>query len=60
VSGISNGTNYKIFFTNTLQDVVQIVENIKTIYLNCMYVAAKIQLRFGIIWGGSTGEDEGV
>jgi hypothetical protein len=34
VSCVSNHTNYKVYYTNTLQDVEQIVENIKTTFLN--------------------------
>jgi hypothetical protein len=38
----------------------EIDENIKTTFLNWGYVAAKMQLRFGIIWEGPTVEDEGI
>jgi hypothetical protein len=49
LSGVSNFTNYKVYYTNTVQDVEQIVENIKMTFLNCGYVAVKMQLIFGVI-----------
>jgi hypothetical protein len=33
LSGISNFTNYKVYYTNTLQNVETIVKNIKEIFL---------------------------
>jgi hypothetical protein len=39
--------------------VEQIVENIKIMFMNCGYAAAKMQLRFGVILEGPTVEDEG-
>jgi hypothetical protein len=48
ISGVSNYSNYKVYY-NTLQDVEQIVENIKMKFLNCGYVVVKIQLGFGVI-----------
>jgi hypothetical protein len=59
VSGVQNHTNYKIYFQNALQDLEQIVKNIKTKFLNCGYVVAKMQLRFSVILEGPTVEDEG-
>jgi hypothetical protein len=59
LSGVSDFTNYKVYYTNTLQNVEIIVENIKSTFCNCGYVAAKMQLRFGVIWEGPTVEDEG-
>jgi hypothetical protein len=48
-----------VYYTNTLQDVEQIVENIKMVFLNSGYITVKMQLRFGVIWEGPTVEDEG-
>jgi hypothetical protein len=59
LNGISNFTNYKVYYTNTLQNVETIVKNIKTIFCNCGYVVTKIQLRFSVIWEGPNEEDEG-
>jgi hypothetical protein len=59
LSDVSDFTNYKVYYTNTLQNVETIVENIKETFCNCGYVSAKMQLRFGIIWEGPTVEDEG-
>jgi hypothetical protein len=50
--------NYKVYYTNTLQDVEQIVENIRITFLKCGYVAAKMQLRFCVIWEDITVEAE--
>jgi hypothetical protein len=58
LSGVSNFTNYKVHYTNTLQNVETIVENIKTKLYNCGYVAATMQLRFGVILEGPNVEDE--
>jgi hypothetical protein len=41
LSGVWNHTNYKVYYTNTLQDVEQIVENIKLTFLNCGYITVK-------------------
>jgi hypothetical protein len=35
LSGVLNYTNYKIYFTKTLEDVEQIVDNIEARFLNC-------------------------
>jgi hypothetical protein len=59
LSGVWNRTNYKVYYTNTLQDVEKIVENIKFVFLNSGYGTVKMQLRFGVIWEGPTVEDEG-
>jgi hypothetical protein len=48
VSGGLNHANYKIYYTDTLQDEEEIVENIKAMFLNCRYIAVKMQLRFGV------------
>jgi hypothetical protein len=49
LSAVWNHTNYKVYYTNTLQEVEQIDENIKTTFLNCGYGTVKMQLRFGVI-----------
>jgi hypothetical protein len=59
LSGVLKYTNYKVYYTNTLQNVETIIENIKTTFRDCGYVAAKMELRFGVIWEGPTVEDEG-
>jgi hypothetical protein len=48
---------FKEFITNTLQHIEGIVKIIKVTFLNCVYVIAKMQSRFGIIWKGLTVED---
>jgi hypothetical protein len=58
LSGVCDRTNYKVYYTNTLQDVERIVENIKTVFLRSGYGTVKMQLRFGVIWEGLTVEDE--
>jgi hypothetical protein len=51
-------TNYKVYFTNTLQIVKQIIEKVATEFVEYGFTTVKMQLRFGVIWEGLTVEAE--
>jgi hypothetical protein len=51
-------TNYKVYFTNTLQSVKQIIEEVTAVFVESNFTAVKIQIRFGVIWEGQTVEVE--
>jgi hypothetical protein len=42
-------TNYKVYFTNTLQSVKQIIEEVTAVFVECGFTAVKMQIRFGVI-----------
>jgi hypothetical protein len=50
--------NFKVYYTNTLQSVSQIVDEVTAVFINSQFTAVKMQLRFGVIWEGSTIEAE--
>jgi hypothetical protein len=51
-------TNYKVYFTNTLQSVNQIIEEVTAVFVESGLTAVKMQLRFGVILEGQTVEAE--
>jgi hypothetical protein len=51
-------TNYKVYFTNTLQSVKQIIEEVTAVFVESSFTAVKMQIRFGVIWEGPTIEAE--
>jgi hypothetical protein len=45
--------NFKVYYTNTLQSVPQIIDEVTTVFINSEFTAVKMQLRFGVIWEGT-------
>jgi hypothetical protein len=40
-------TNYKVYFTNTLQSVNQIIEKVAAVFVESGLIVVKMQIRFG-------------
>jgi hypothetical protein len=58
--GVLDFSNFKVYYTNTLQTVPQIVDEVTTVFINSGFTAVKMQLRFGVIWEGPTIESNNV
>jgi hypothetical protein len=56
--GIMDYTNYKVYFTNTLESVKQIFEEITAVFVESGFSAVKMELRFNVIFDGLTVEAE--
>jgi hypothetical protein len=41
--------NFKTYYTNTLQNLLQIIDEIKSAFINSGFTAVKMQVRFGVI-----------
>jgi hypothetical protein len=52
--GIMNFNNFKVYYTNTLQSVPQIIDEVMSVFISSGFTAVKIQIRFGVIREGST------
>jgi hypothetical protein len=48
--GIMDYRNYKVYFTNTLQSVKQIIEEVTAAFIESGFTAVKMQLRF-VLYG---------
>jgi hypothetical protein len=58
--GILDFSNFKVYYTNTLQTVTQIVDEVTAVFINSGFTAVKMQLRFGVIWEGPTVESNNI
>jgi hypothetical protein len=58
--GVMDFNNFKVYFTNTLQSVNQIIDEVTSVFINSGFTTVKMQLRFGVIWEGPTVEAENV
>jgi hypothetical protein len=50
--GIMDFNNFKVYYTNTLQNVNQIIDEITSVFLESTFTTVKMQLKFGVIWEG--------
>jgi hypothetical protein len=56
--GVMGYTNYKVYFTNTLQSVNQIINEVTAVFVESGFTAVKMQIMFCVIWEGPTIEAE--
>jgi hypothetical protein len=47
---ITNFNNFKEYYTNILQSVNQIIDEVTIVFVKSGFTSVKIQLRFGVIW----------
>jgi hypothetical protein len=52
--GVMDFNNFKVYFTNTLQRVSQIIDEVRSVFINSGFTTVKIQLRFCVILEGHT------
>jgi hypothetical protein len=54
--GIINFNDFKAYFTNILQSITQIIDQVTTVFIHSGCFVVKLQLRFGFIWERPTVE----
>jgi phenylalanyl-tRNA synthetase alpha subunit len=52
--GVMDFNNFKVYYTNTLQSVHQILDEVTSVFINSGFTVVKMQLIFNIIWESPT------